>query len=1204
MQCVLLYAERIAGLIITHEWRLTMASTTLHGLVPLLQATPEFGKLCTDLEHGSLSPGEEPLALQLLSAARPYVAAALASALERPLLIITARPDIALQFQEKMKLFLSDLSRLVYYTDPGVSPYERAPWSSERVQPRLTVLTELLTAEGSPIVITSAQAILQPTIPRAWFERNVRTYQVGKTISLRFLLASWYAMGYTKVNTVLEPGQYAHRGGILDIFPTNTRSLYPVRIELWGDEVDSIRTFDPLSQRSLKQLKQVTIPPASEALFHRNQKDAATRLRALDYSHCIDEIKAGFAEDISKIEHGERFDGLEFYLPYLYEQCGNFFDYLPKNTLVLIDDWIGLELNVEEIESKALERRNDMIMRGELPPNYATYLYTWDDLRDEFSQHPPIVLGHGLSEIYGLGELFEAGPRYGGKLHEATRVMQENWSNVTQIVLTRQSERLAKMFNDQGIISARLYGVHQPPVAGTLNIVDGSISEGFKLKIEHPLHLITDTELFGWSRVASRKSLRPRKRVGTESFFTEIKEGNYVVHSEHGIGIYRGLIQRDINGMIREYLEVEYAKGDKLYVPVHKADRVAKYVGPGDREPTVHRLGTADWENARRKAKKAVEEIADELLELYAARATIKGYAYAPDTPWQAEMEASFPYTETDDQLRAIEEVKRDMESTSPMDRLVVGDVGFGKTEVALRAAFKAVMDGKQVAVLVPTTVLAQQHYNTFTQRLTPYPINVQMLSRFRNPKQQAQIVDELGKGQVDIIIGTHRLLSKDVEFKELGLLIIDEEQRFGVTHKEHLKQLRSKVDVLTLTATPIPRTLHMALTGVRDMSTIDTPPDERLPVVTKVLEWNENLIRRAILREIDRGGQLFFVHNRVMSIYAIAQQVAKLVPEARITIGHGQMGEQQLETTMLEFAEGKYDILVCTSIIESGLDLPNVNTIIIDRADMFGLAQLYQLRGRVGRSARRGYAYFIHPRVSQLNMDARERLQVMQETTELGAGMRIAIKDLEIRGAGDLLGAKQSGNIAAVGFDMYTKLLAQAIRERSQKRSKPNERSRRARHAILTPTLPPVVLPLQAYLPKEYIADEEIRLQIYRSMAEATTMKAVNEVEQELRDRFGPLIEPAANLLYILRLRVVAASAGVTQITMGHNNRQITIQLPGPGSVRMLSRARVLMRQVRYGRRELLLPTQKDPNNWQKKLEEVLKILAEAVQKLSKKMG
>ncbi|MGB0386239.1 MAG: transcription-repair coupling factor [Ardenticatenaceae bacterium] len=1193
-----------------------MANTTLHGLVPLLQATPEFSKLCADLEHGSLSPGEEPLGLQLLGAARPYVAAALARAINRPLLIITARPDVTLQFQEKMKLFLDDPSRVVYYPDPGVLPYERAPWSGERIQPRLTVLTELIKGESSPIVLTSALAILQPTIPRAWFERNVRSYEVGKTISLRFLLASWYAMGYTKVNTVLEPGQYAHRGGILDIFPTNTRRLHPIRIELWGDEVDSIRTFDPLSQRSLRKLKQVTIPPASEALFHRNQKDAATRLRALDYSHCIEEMKQGFAEEIRMIEEGERFDGLEFYLPYLYEQGGNLFDYLPENTVVLIDDWTGLQLNVEDIESKALERRQDMILRGELPPNYATYLHTWDDLRDEFSQHPPVVLGHaptplesgGLSEAYGLGELFEAGRRYGGKLHEAVDVMRQNQPKVTQILLTRQAERLAKMLNDEGVVAAQQYGIFKPPTPGTLNLVDGMMGEGFNLKIPpnqgKGLYLITDTELFGWSRVATRKPLRPRKRASTESFFSEIKEGDFVVHSEHGICIYQGLIQREISGMIREYLELEYAKGDKLYVPVHKADRVAKYVGPGDRQPTIHRLGTADWESARRRAKKAVEEIAEELLELYAARATIKGHAYSPDTPWQAEMEARFPFTETDDQLRAIEDVKQDMESTSPMDRLVVGDVGFGKTEVALRAAFKAVMESKQVAVLVPTTVLAQQHYNTFSQRLMHYPVNVQMLSRFRNAKEQTRIVDELGKGEVDIIIGTHRLLSQDVEFKDLGLLIIDEEQRFGVTHKEHLKQLRSKIDVLTLTATPIPRTLHMALTGVRDMSTIDTPPDERLPVVTKVIEWNDSIIRRAILREIDRGGQLFFVHNRVMSIYAIAQQVAKLAPEARITIGHGQMNEKQLETTMLEFSEGQHDILVCTSIIENGLDLPNVNTIIVDRADLFGLSQLYQLRGRVGRSALRGYSYFIHPRAGELTMEARERLQVMQEATELGSGFRIAMKDLEIRGAGDLLGAKQSGNIAAVGFDMYTKLLAQAIRERTEKGPKPKERRKRGRKAILAPTLPPVVLPLQAYLPKEYIADEEIRLQIYRRMAEAITMKAVKEVEQELRDRFGQLVEPAANLTYILRLRVLGAQAGATQISMGHKQKQITIQLPGPGSVRMLSQKRILMHQVRYGRRELILPCQQDPQSWQEKLEEVLNVLADAVKKLAKKVG
>ncbi len=1172
-----------------------MASITLQGLVPLLQATPEFTKLCDELKSGSLSPGEDPLALQLLGAARPFVAAAIATTLDQPLVIITARPDTALQFQEKMKLFLDDPSRLIYYADPGVFPYERAPWSSERVQSRLTVLTELLSDEHSPIVITSAQAILQPTIPRDWFERNVRRYEVGKTISLRFLLASWYTMGYTKVNTVLEPGQYAHRGGILDIFPTNTRNLYPVRIELWGDEIDSIRTFDPLSQRSLKQLKHVTIPPSSEALFHRNQKDAVHRLRALDYSMCVDEVEQAFTEDIRRIEEDERFDGLEFYLPYLYDQCGDFFDYLPENAVVLIDDWTGLELNVGDIESKALERRNDMIMRGELPSDYATFLYTWDDLRDEFSQHPPVVLGYGLSELYGLGELFEAGERYGGKLHEAIQTMRNKWSKVTQVLLTRQSERLAQMLNDQGIVSARVYGIVQPPVPGTLNVVDGSMGEGFNLKIDDPLHIVTDTELFGWNRVVSRKPIRPRKQRSAQSFFTEIKEGDYVVHSEHGISIYRGLIQREISGMIREYLELEYAKGDKLYVPVHKADRVAKYVGAGDRDPTVHRLGTADWETARRKAKKAVEEIADDLLELYASRATTKGHAYGPDTAWQAELEASFPYTETEDQLRAIEDVKQDMESSTPMDRLVVGDVGFGKTEVALRAAFKAVMGGKQVAILVPTTVLAQQHYNTFSQRLQPYPVNVQVLSRFRNAKQQEQIVKELGKGQVDIIIGTHRLLSKDVDFKELGLLVIDEEQRFGVTHKEHLKQLRTKVDVLTLTATPIPRTLHMALTGVRDMSKINTPPDERLPVITKVLEWNDHTISRAILHEIDRGGQVFFVHNRVMSINAIAQRIGKLVPEAQITIGHGQMSERELEATMLDFAESKYHILVCTSIIESGLDLPNVNTIIIDRADMFGLAQLYQLRGRVGRSSRRGYAYFVHPQASQLTMDAGERLQAMQESTELGAGMRIAMKDLEIRGAGDLLGAKQSGNIAAVGFDMYTKLLAQAIRERQEERNKPNERTRRARRAILTPTLPPVVLPLQAYLPKTYIADEEIRLQIYRNMAEATDMKAVSELEQELRDRFGPLVEPADNLLYILRIRVLAAGVGLTQITMDHPQEQITLQLPGPGSIRTLSRAGIHMPSVRYGRRELILNC-KNNTKWQEKLENVITTLSKKV--------
>ncbi len=1202
-----------------------MADPTLHGLVPILQAQPAFHALCSDLSRGSLAPGEEPLALNLLGAARPYVVAALYRELKRPMLILTARPEVALQFMEQMRLFMEAPDNLWNYPDPGALPYERAPWSLDRVQRRLMVLTELGREGAMPVVVTSARALLHPTLPRELFGRYTRPYQAGQTVNLNFLLKALYAMGYRNVNTVTEPGQYAQRGGILDIFPANL--VYPVRIELWGDEIDSIRTFDPVSQRSVDTLQRLTIPPASEALLFRTGPEAAARLRELDCSTCADGVQQEFAEEIRKIEEGERFDGIEFFLPYLYERPGHLFDYLPKDALVLVDDWTALELNVDQVESEALQLRNDMIERGELPPAYENALFTWDDLRDHFSQHPPIVLGYGNMESYGVGELFEAGQRFGGRLHDAIRAMRERQRDVTQVLLTRQAARMAELLRDEGILPLMLSDITEPPPPGSLSVLNGALNDGFNLvqspsddrprttddgppttdggqraddpltpSPPHPLtpslHLITDAELFGWSRAVTRRPLRPRKRASTD-IFSEISEGEFVVHIEHGIGVYRGLVQRDIAGMRREYLELEYGQGDKLYVPVHQADRVAKYIGPGDREPTIHRLGTADWETARRRAKAAVEEIADELLELYAARATIQGHAYAEDTPWQAELEASFPYVETDDQLDAIREVKRDMESTMPMDRLVIGDVGFGKTEVALRAAFKAVMDGKQVAMLVPTTVLAQQHFTTFSQRLAPYPVHVEMLSRFRSPKEQEAIIKKLVAGEVDIIIGTHRLLSQDVEFKALGLLVIDEEQRFGVTHKEQMKQLRKEVDVLTLSATPIPRTLHMALTGARDMSTIDTPPAERLPIITRVMQWDDGAIRRAILREIDRGGQVFFVHNRVLSIYALGQRLEKLVPEARLAVAHGQMNEHELEAVMVAFAEGQYDLLLCTSIIESGLDLPNANTIIMDRADMFGLAQLYQLRGRVGRGARRGYAYFIHPRPGQLTQEALERLEVMQEATELGAGFRIALKDLEIRGAGDLLGAKQSGNIAAVGFDMYTRLLQQAIREKKEAVDRPSEPTRRARNEIILQTGPAVDLPLQAYLPESYIAEDEVRLQLYRRMAEASALDDAEDIEQELKDRFGPPPEPAANLIYILRLRLLASVAGVTQLTVDNESEQLVIQLPGPGVVRVIAEAGILTGQVRYGRRELYLPRLGSESAWKRDLEDAVVTLA-----------
>jgi len=663
-----------------------------------------------------------------------------------------------------------------------------------------------------------------------------------------------------------------------------------------------------------------------------------------------------------------------------------------------------------------------------------------------------------------------------------------------------------------------------------------------------------------------------------------------VVHIEHGIGLFQGLVKLTVDGTEREYLHIDYAAGDKLYVPIHQVDRLSRYVGVGDRPPSVHRLGTADWARVKAQAKRAVEDIAKDLLELYSAREVIVGHAFPPDNPWQAELEAAFPYIETKDQLAAVEAVKTDMEQSKPMDRLVCGDVGYGKTEVALRAAFKAVMDGKQAALLVPTTILAQQHHQTFLERLKPFPVEVEMLSRFRSRREQQQVLERLRKGQVDIVIGTHRLLQKDVAFKDLGLLIIDEEQRFGVTHKEKLKQMRKEVDVLTLTATPIPRTLHMSLMGVRDMSTIETPPEERLPVVTHVGEYDESLIRKAILRELARGGQVYFVHNRVQGIKQMAQRLTKIVPEASLAIGHGQMPERELEQVMLDFAAGQVDILVCTSIIQNGLDIPNVNTIIVNRADHFGLAQLYQLRGRVGRSALRAYAYLLHGRHQRLSETARKRLQAMLEASELGAGFRIAMQDLEIRGAGELLGARQHGHIAAVGFDLYCRLLAQAVRE--LKGEEPSQLLGEE-VAYLQPLRGGVQinLHLAVSLPEDYVPDENLRLHLYRRLAGLSTLDEVDDMAQELEDRFGGPPEATLNLLYQLRLKILAVAAGVQAIS--NEEGQVVIKAQGVGRDEERWLQRRLGNKARVGRRQAWLPLDAQ-GRWQDLLPDILQTMAE----------
>jgi transcription-repair coupling factor (superfamily II helicase) len=716
-----------------------------------------------------------------------------------------------------------------------------------------------------------------------------------------------------------------------------------------------------------------------------------------------------------------------------------------------------------------------------------------------------------------------------------------------------------------------------------LVVVHGSLDEGWR-STDLNMTLYSDAEIFGWRQrrpVAERKRKRDRSAEERAAFLRGLKVGDYVVHIEHGIAVYDGLIRRTVGKIEREYLNLRYADGDRLYVPVDQIDRVSRYIGAGDAAPSLTRLGTQEWERAKRKARAAVQELADELLGLYARRQLSRGHAFSPDGEWQHELEDAFPYVETPDQLKALADVKQDMEQIQPMDRLICGDVGFGKTEVALRAAFKAIQDGKQVAVLVPTTVLAQQHFDTFMRRMAAFPVTIDLISRFRSPKEQDAILHKLARGEIDIIIGTHRLLSKDIHFKDLGLLVVDEEQRFGVRHKERIKQMRANVDVLTLTATPIPRTLHMALAGIRDLSVIDTPPEDRVPIKTYVLPYEEQLVRESILREMDRGGQVYFVHNRVQSIYHVADKLRQLVPEAEIGVGHGQLEEHQLERVMLDFFSGKDDVLVCTTIIESGLDVPNANTIIIDDATTYGLAQLYQLRGRVGRSAQRAYAYLFYKGDHRMTAEAQERLQAIQEATELGAGFRIAMRDLEIRGAGNLLGAEQSGHIAAVGFDLYSRLLEQAVKtmktqlvasnyrvagdkvtsdqatdtteatidDRRQTIDdttiEPGTRPSAIGHRPSARRQPPVKvdekvliaplvtldLPLDAYLPPEYIPDDRVRLAVYQRMAEAQTPRAVRELRQELRDRFGEPPAPALNLLTWLHIKSLALAAGVNSI-------------------------------------------------------------------------
>lgn len=1180
----------------------------------------DLSALLPELPHWSAAANWQGLGLP--RAARiAFSAATAAAAPTRPLLLLTHRHDRTLVVLEELAAWLGPAApeRLYHFAEPSTLFYERGSWSSRSVQQRIEILAALNAAKRSlasdypapaPIVVTSARALMQRTLPPRDFFSATRTLRVGQTIEVRLLLKHWQAIGYRACTVVGEPGQFSQRGGIIDIWAVN--SAAPLRIELFDTVIENMRTFDPNNQRSQQAVTSQTIPPAREAFPGHGVgvADALQQRWQASSPLPLPEHHPAVAQDLALLAQGVAFSELEFYLPDLHPEVATLLDYLPQNTLVLCDDAQAFAETVQELTIQAEQLAAEAQAAQLLPADCSSPYCDWTWLQTALSRRSGLNLAMPASGIAEpIAECWQATtPHFLGQIPTILQYLEER-SEAEQptIVVTRQAARFAELWGETHTFVAPQT---QPQPGNLLQFVSGTLSSGFSVRRIlpngnwHPyLHIVTDAELFGWQRPEPRRQLRtpPTPRSTPEAHYVAFQLNDYVVHIEHGIGVYLGLVTRTVSGLPREYLHVQYARGEEVYVPIGQADRLTRYVGVDDNTPKLAQLGTVDWARTREKARQAAQEVASELLALYAQRELQPGFAYPPDNAWQHELEAAFPFQETPDQLQAIIAVKVDLERARPMDRLVCGDVGYGKTEVALRAAFKVLQAGKQVAVLAPTTVLAQQHYETFQQRLAAFPVRVTLLSRLRNTYEQKETLQALAKGAIDVVVGTHRLLSADVHFRDLGLLVIDEEQRFGVTHKERLKQFRLALDVLTLSATPIPRTLYFSLTGLRDISVINTPPVARLPIATQVLPFQKRVIRQAILRELDRGGQVFYVHNRVQTIQATQQWLQELVPEARFAIGHGQMPPEKLAKVMDAFRAGELDVLVSTTIIESGLDIPNANTLLVERADTFGLAQLYQLRGRVGRGANRAYAYLFTPSPTELqkkgtflSAEARERLQTLAEQTELGAGYQIAMRDLELRGAGDILGNRQSGQISAVGFHLYTRLLRQAIQQLKDSRMAGDASNITAPTALLsTLSLISVELPLAIGLPVDYIPDQTMRMQLYRRLAEVETLPDLQALGAELRDRFGAPPEPARNLLYQLHVKLLAHQAGLDSV--GHEPDRLTLRKKAwEQDDKRVGLLGVLPNEARIAKGKVWLMRFTEQPDWQPKLLTVLSALAQ----------
>ncbi|MFI7695716.1 transcription-repair coupling factor [Nonomuraea sp. NPDC049655] len=1077
-------------------------------------------KLTAALEEGG------DVSLIAPSALRPFGVAALAAHDQRTVLAVTATGREAEDLAAALTSLLEPSSVAVFPAWETL-PHERLSPRSDTVGQRLAVLRRLAhpvkgDAAAGPlgVVVAPVRALLQPIVKGLGDLEPIRL-RAGDDADLDEVVERLVTNGYHRVDMVEKRGEVAVRGGLLDVFPPTEE--HPLRLEFWGDTVEEIRWFKVADQRSLEAAEDgLFAPPCRELLL---TGEVRARARELAQEH------PALAEVLDQLADGIPVEGMEAFAPVLAGEMDLLLDHLPVRSAVFVCDPERIRGRAEELVRTSQEFLEaswiNAAAGGEAPIDLGAAAFrTLEEIRGHAD-----ALGQPWWTMapFGNGVELDAhdSEAYRGDTAKALADIKGWLAEDKAVVLLSEghgpAERMVELLKGVDVPARLQRFLDKAPEPKVVHVSTGLIEHGF---ITPRLAVLTHLDLVG--QKASTKDMRrlpSRRRNMVDPL--QLKVGDHVVHEQHGVGRYVEMVQRTVQGATREYLVIEYAKGDRLYVPTDQLDEVTRYVG--GEAPTLNRMGGADWAKAKSKAKKAVKEIAGELIRLYSARMASPGHAFGADTPWQREMEDAFPYAETGDQLEAIDEVKRDMERGVPMDRLICGDVGYGKTEIAVRAAFKAVQDGKQVAVLVPTTLLVQQHMSTFTERFSSFPVAIRPISRFQTDGEVKGTLEGLRSGAVDVVIGTHRLFSPEVRFKDLGLIIIDEEQRFGVEHKEAMKHLRTQVDVLAMSATPIPRTLEMGLTGIREMSTILTPPEERHPILTFVGPYEEKQIGAAIRRELMRDGQIFFVHNRVASINRVAARLRELVPEARIAVAHGQMNEHQLEKIMVGFWEREYDLLVSTTIVESGLDVPNANTLIVDRADNYGLSQLHQLRGRVGRGRERGYAYFLYPPEKPLTETAHERLATISQHTEMGAGMYVAMKDLEIRGAGNVLGAEQSGFIAGVGFDLYVRLMAEAVQEQKAKLSGAEVQEEQQDVKV--------ELPINAHIPHDYVTSERLRLEAYKRIAAITAPIHIDEVRDELTDRYGKPPVEVENLLEVARFRIKARSAGLTDVTLQGQN-------------------------------------------------------------------